>query len=137
VALCLTSFGTFLWLFFAYFSSHPTKPNAELGFVRALNNHGSYVYVSDAEWAGLALLRMVFITGLFSAFAILPKDPTLAPAGTAQWITHFYVAETDLANPSPRLKTIFLCSIVSYLVVGWLAGPLIVHLLVSNGIVLE
>jgi len=49
----------------------------------------------------------------------------------------FMSQKTDLANPSPRLKTIFLCSIVSYLVVVWLAGPLIVHLLVSNGIVLE
>jgi hypothetical protein len=57
-ALCPASFGTFLWLFFAYFSSHPAKPNAALGFVHALNHHGSYVYLSDAESTGLALLMM-------------------------------------------------------------------------------
>jgi hypothetical protein len=29
--------------------------------------------------------------GLFGMFAILPKDPALAPPGTARWLTHFYV----------------------------------------------
>ncbi len=108
-----------------------------LGFVHALNNHGSYVYLSNAEWTGLVLLRMAFIAGLFSAFAMLPKDPTLAPPETPRWITYFYVAKTDLDNPAPRLKTIFLCSIVFYLAVICLCGPMVVHLFVSQGIVLE
>jgi hypothetical protein len=136
-ALCPVSFGTFLWLFFDYFSSHPTKPDAALGFVHALNNHGSYVYLSDAESTGLALLMNVFMIGLFGAFAILPKDPALAPPGTARWLTHFYVSKTDLANPTPRLKTIFLSSLVFYLAVIYLAGPSIVRFAVSRGIVLQ
>jgi len=94
-------------LFFAYFSSHPAKPNAALGFVHALNNHGSYVYLSDAESTGLALLMNVFMIGLFGMFRILPKDPALAPPGTARWLTHFYVSKTDLANPTSRRKAMF------------------------------
>ena len=127
-----------MFLFFSYFNSHPAAPNTALGLVHALNNHGSYVYLSDTEWTGLSLLRMAFFAGLVSIFAILPKDPTLAPPGTPRWIAHFlYVAKTDSINPPPRLKTIFLCSIVFYLAVIYLAGPLIAHLFVSHGIVLE
>src|SRR5450755_2181200 len=77
----------------------------------------------------------VFIVGLFGAFAMFPKDPALAPPGTARWLAHFYVAKEDL-EPTPRLKAIFLCSIFFYLAVIWLAGPMIVHLMVSRGIVL-
>jgi hypothetical protein len=136
-ALCPASFGTFLGLFFAYFSAHPAKPNAALGFVHALNNHGSYVYLSDAESTGFALLRNVFMIGLFGMFRILPKDPALAPPGTARWLTHFYVSKTDLANPTPRLKAILLSSTVFYLAVIYLAGPSIVRFVVSRGIVLQ
>jgi len=91
-ALCPASFGTFLGLFFAYFSSPPAKPNPAIGFVHARNNHGSYVYLSDAESTGLAMLRNGFMIGMFR---ILPKDPALAPPGTARWLTHFYVSKTD------------------------------------------
>jgi hypothetical protein len=136
LALCPASFGTHLWLFFSYFSSHPTKPNAVLGLVHVPNNHGSYVYLSDTESTGLALLVNLFIVGLFGAFAIFPKDPTLAPPGTARWLTHFYVAKADLENPTPRQKAIFLCSLVFYIAVIWLAGPMIVRLMVSRGMVL-
>jgi hypothetical protein len=136
-AICPASFGTHLFLFFSYFSSHPTKANTALGFIHALNNHGSYVYLSDTEMTGLALLRMAFIASAIGTFAILPKDPALAPSGTPRWVAHFYVAKTDLVNPTRRLKTIFLCSIVFYLAVICLAGPLIVHFFVSQGMVLE
>ena len=124
VALCLTSFGTFLWLFFAYFSSHPTKPNAELGFVRALNNHGSYVYLSDTESTGLALLILGFFVGLLATGVIAPKDP-------------FGAVKADFATAIPRMKIIFLCSLVFYLAVIWLVGPALVRLVVSQGIVLH
>jgi hypothetical protein len=136
LALCPASFGTHLWLFFSYFSSHPTKPNAALGLVHALNNHGSYVYLSDTESTGLALLMNVFLVGLFGAFALFPKDPTLAPPGTARSLTHFYVAKAYLDNPTPRQKAVFLCLILFYIAVIRVAGPMIVSHLVSRGIVL-
>ena len=137
-ALCAASFGTHLFLFFSYFNSHPAAPNIALGLVNPLNNHGSYVYLSDAEWVGLSLLRMVFFACLVSTYAILPKDPTLAPPGTPRWVAHsFYVAQPNSVNCLPRLKTIFLCSIAFFLAVIYLAGPLIVHLLVSHRIILE
>ena len=104
--------------------------------MHALNNHGSYVYLSDTESTGLLLLINVFLVGMFGGFAILSKDPTLSPPGTARWMTHFYVAKADLDSPTPRQKAIFLCSLLFYLVVIWLAGPMIVCLMVSRGIVL-
>jgi hypothetical protein len=127
-----------MWLFFTYFSSNPTKPNAELGFVHALNNHGSYVYTSDTQSTGLALLMMAFFAGFLAGVVIVPKDPVLPPPGTPRWITHVSgVAKTDLSNPTPRLKIIFLCSLALYLAIIWFAGPSIVRLLVSHGIVLH
>jgi hypothetical protein len=127
-----------LFLFFSYFDSHPAAPNSALGLVNALNNHGSYVYVSNTEWVGLSLLRMVSFICLVSTYAILPKDPSLAPLDTPRWIAQsFYVAKADTVNPPPRLKTIFLCSIVLYLAVIYLAGPSIVRLFVSHRIILD
>jgi hypothetical protein len=135
-ALCTASFGTHMFLFFSYFNSHPTAPNPSLGLIHALNNHGSYVYLSDAEWTGLSLLRTAFVVGFFSIFLILPKDPSLAPVGTARWLTFFCVAKPHLASPPLRLKVIFLCSILVYVSVIYFAGPVIVHLIVSRGIFL-
>jgi hypothetical protein len=137
-ALCAASFGTHCFLWISYFNSHPAAPNSALGLVNALNNHGSYVYLSDTEWVGLSLLRLAFFAGLVSTYAILPKDPTLAPSGTPRWIAHsFYVEKTDMVSAPPRLKIIFACSIVFYLALIYWAGPLMVHLLVSHRIILE
>jgi hypothetical protein len=137
-ALAAACFGTELFLYFSYFNSHPAAPNGALGLIHALNNHGSYVYLSDTEWVGLSLLRMVFFACVVSTYVILPKDPTLAPPDTPRWIAHsFYVAKTNMVNPPPRLKTIFLCSVVFYLAVIYLAGPLIAHLFASHRIILE
>lgn len=133
-ALCAASFGTEMFLFFSYFNSHPTTPNPSLGLIHALNNHGSYVYLSETEWTGLSLLRTAFAVGLFSIFLILPKDPGRAPAGTARWVSYFYVEKPHSVDPPPRLKIIFLCSILFYIAVIYLAGPVAVHLLVSRGI---
>jgi hypothetical protein len=135
-ALCAASFLTDLFLFFTYLGSHPTKPNAALGFVRALNNHGSYVYLTDTESTGLVLLGDVFFVGFFAAFAILPKDPSLAPPGTARWLAHLYVAKDNFGdNSTPRQKAVFLCALLFYLAVIWLAGPILVRFMVSRGIV--
>src|ERR1700690_2454727 len=137
-ALAAACLGTELGLWISYFNSHPAAPNSALGLVNALNNHGSYVYLSDTEWVGLSLLRMVFFACVVSTYAILPKDPTLAPPDTPRWVAHsFYVAKTNWVSAPPRLKTIFLCSIVFYLAVIYLAGPLVVHFLVSHRIILE
>jgi hypothetical protein len=132
-ALCAASFGTEMFLFFGYFNSHPTKPNPALGFIHALNNHGSYVYLSETEWTGLSLLKSVFFVGLVGIFVVLPKDPTLAPPGTARWLTHFYVAQDQLANRLRRHKIIFLCAILFFVSLIYWAGPFITQFLVSRG----
>ena len=123
VALCPASFGTFTWLFYSYFSTHPTKPNVQLGFVHALNNHGSYVYLSDAESTGLVLLAIAFVIAFFGSLAIVPKDPILPSLGTPRWLTYVSgSAHTDLENPTHRLKMIFLGSFVFYLAVIYFLG---------------
>ncbi len=138
VALCPASFGARLYLFYSDLSSRPQSPNPELGFVQSLNNHGSYVYVTDAESTGLALLSMAFMAGLLLALAIVPKDFILPPRGTPKWLTYVSAAaKTDLANPSKRLMTIFLSSLAFYLAVIILAGLSIADFLVSKGIVLD
>lgn len=135
-AICWASVGTYGWLFVSYYYSRPTTPDATLGFVHALNVHGSpvYVYISDTDLTGLALLRTTFILGLIGAFVLFPKDPTLAPPGTARWLTRFYVAKAELVNPTSRQKANFLCSILVYVALVWLAGPAIVRLILSSGI---
>ena len=81
---------------------------------------------------------MAFFAGLVSTYAILHKDPALAPPDTPRWIAcSCSVAKSDSVSPPPRLKPIFLCLIVFYLAVIYLAGPLIVHLFVSHGIIVE
>jgi hypothetical protein len=87
IAIAPPSFVIQLWLFFSYFDSRPKEPHPELGFVRALNNHGSYVFISDAEMTGLALLMYVFITALGLALLIVPKEFQLPPPGTPRWVT--------------------------------------------------
>jgi hypothetical protein len=137
-ALAAACFGTHMCLWVGYFNSNPAAPDSALGLVNALNNHGSYVYLSDTEWVGLSLLRMVFCACVVTTYAALPKDPTLAPPDTPRWVARsFYVAKTGWVSAPPRLKIIFLCSIVLYIAVIYLAGPLIVHLFVSHRIILE
>ncbi|MGH6933245.1 MAG: hypothetical protein ACREEE_12525 [Dongiaceae bacterium] len=136
--LCIVSFGAFLWLFFAYFSTHPVQPDPERGYVHALSNHGSHVYLTDIESTGLALLMAAFAIGFLLTIAIAPKDHILPPPKTPRWIAYVSARyRTDLADPSPRMKAIFLCSLGCYVAVILLAGRSIASFVVSLGIVLE
>jgi hypothetical protein len=138
VALFPACFGTFIWLIFAYNSSHPTKPNAELGFVHPLSNHGSYVYLSDTESTGLVLLMIGFFAGLLVAAILVAKEAIPLPRGTPRWITYVSArVRTDFDHPTRRMKTISLCSLGVYLAIIWLAGPSIVRLVVSHGVILQ
>src|SRR5665213_2329562 len=92
LAFGFASFGTHVWIFLSYFSSHPKLPNVEEGFVHALNNHGSHVYVTDAEATGLGLLWLAFFLGILCGGLICPRPhPASAPL---------------------RLKIIFACSLL-------------------------
>jgi hypothetical protein len=138
LALCPASFGTSLWLFFTYFSSRPRQPRPELGLVYALNNHGSYVYISATESTGLAMLGIAFIVAFFAAFAIVPKKAILAPPGTPQWVTRISGQfNTDLGTPTRLLVAIFCCAVICYLAIIYLAGPFIAEFMVSRGVILR
>jgi hypothetical protein len=138
VALCPASFGTFLWLFFGYFSSRPSQPHPELGLVYALNNHGSYVYVSASESTGLAMLMIAFVVGFFATIAIVPKKVILPPPGTPRWITRIS-AQFDIliGTPKRRLMIVFYCALICYLAIIYLAGPSIAEFVVSHGVILR
>lgn len=131
-------FGTFLWLIFSYYSSRPTKPNPALGFVHPLANHGSYVYISDSESTGLALLMIGFFAGFLVAAIFVTKEAIHPPPGTARWVTYLSAAlKTDFTHPTPRMRIISLFSLGVYIVVIWILGPSIVHLVVSHGLILQ
>jgi hypothetical protein len=138
VALCPASFGTFLWLFFGYFSSRPSQPHPELGLVYALNNHGSYVYISTTESTGLAMLMIAFVVGFFVTIAIVPKEAILPPPGTPRWITRIS-AQFDIfiGTPKRRLMIIFYCALICYLAIIYVAGPSIAEFVVSHGVILR
>jgi hypothetical protein len=137
-ALCPATFGTFLWLFSSYFSSRPKEPRPDLGLTQALNNHGAHVYLSNSESTGLALLMAAFLAGLLLTIVIVPKRFSPAPPGSPRWLAHVSGAfDTDLRNPSLRLKLIFLCSLALYVAVIFFAGKRIVDLLVSHRVVLR
>ena|SRR5436190_682060 len=134
-ALCPASFGAYLWLFYRYFSSRPSRPQPELGLVHALNNHGAYVYISDAESTGLAFLAGTFVVGFVLTMGIVPKKLIFPPPSTPRWLTYLPSFETDMANPSRRLYIVMVASLVFYLAVIILAGRSIVEFAVSRGIV--
>jgi hypothetical protein len=137
-ALGLACAGMQLFLFVSYFGSHPRAPDSARGLIHALNNHGSHVYISDAEWLGLSLLRVVLLLCVIGTMAVLPKDPTRAPFDTPRWVANsFYVAEPGTITSKTRVKAVFFCSIVLYLAAIYLAGPFVVRLLISHGIVLQ
>jgi hypothetical protein len=132
------SFVIHMWLFISYFDSHPREPNPELGLMRPLNNHGSYVFISDAESTGLALLIYAFIMAFGFMILVVPKEFQLPPPGTPRWLTRVSARfKTDLEKPSIELTIIFLGSLACFTVLIWLGGRSIVEFFVANGFVLH
>jgi hypothetical protein len=112
-----------MWLFFAYFDSRPRVPKPELGLIHALNNHGSYVFISDTEATGLALLTYAFLVAFGLFIAIVPKQFQLPPAGTPRWITRTSARfTTDLEKPTQEYWIIFAASLAGWTLVFLLSG---------------
>jgi hypothetical protein len=138
IAICVVSFGVFLWLFFSYFSSHPAGPKPELGITYPLSNHGSYVYLTAVETTGLALLIVLFVVSLLMALAFVPKKFVLDSSKTNRWLSSIGgAAMTALTFPSSRLKVIFVASVSLSLVGISVFGRIISEYLVSKGLVLH
>ena len=133
----MSSGATYMWLFFRYVGSRPPSPNPALGWVHALNDHGSYVYISATEATGLGLLfHMGFAAGL-AAILIVPKDFILPRPGTARWLTYVsFAAKTDLARPTPRLIAIVIATALISLIAIYSLGPVIAAFAVSHGLIL-
>jgi hypothetical protein len=137
-ALSLASFGIFLGLAISYISARPTEQNIELGLVNVLKNHGTKVYISDTESTWLCLLLWTFFATFMATLVIVPKDFIVPPPATPRWITHVSARwRTDLSNPTPRLKVIFLCSLVFSLAAIYFIGPAVAGLLIARGVLLH
>ena len=124
IALFVASFSFHLWLFLKYQSIRPTQPHPELGFVHALNNHGSYVYLTDAEATGMSLLFLMSFLAFGLAFTIVPKKYTLTGI------------EHDLINPSRQQYSVLWISLICYFALFIFIGPYIVAFAVSHGFVI-
>src|SRR3954462_652344 len=136
--LCLASFSTYLILFFHYFSSHPAEPDLSRGLVYSLNNHGSYVYLSNGEATGLGLLGIAFVVGFLTGIVAVPKESILPLRGTPRWLTYVSATyRTDLANSSVPMKVIFMGSAVSWWLIFSLVGDPITSFAVSCGFILH
>jgi hypothetical protein len=122
-ALCMASLPTYFWLFYKYQSIRPSQRHPELGFVHALNNHGSYVYLTDAEVTGLSFLRWMFLLGFGLGIAIVPKKYT--PTGV----------EHDLINPTREQWGVMWIATICYLALITFMGQDIVALAVSHGLI--
>jgi len=137
-ALCVPAFVIHMVLFFSYFSSHPAQPESHTGLIYPLNNHGSYVYLTNVESTGLGLLMAAFGIGFFVGLAIVPKEPILPPRGTPRWSTYVSgAARTDLTSPTPSMKIVFLGAMIFYSVVIIWFGSSIAKFAVSHGVVLS
>jgi hypothetical protein len=111
-------------LFYQYQSIRPAQPQPELGFVHALNNHGSYVYLTDAEATGLSFLGGMFILGFLLGAIIVPKN------FTATGIEH------GLHDPTTGQYIALWTAVVGYLAIIVVLGHRIVALAVSHGLVI-
>lgn len=123
LGLFITSFSSIFWLFVKYYSIRPSQPNLELGFVHPLNNHGSYVYLTDAEATGLSFLFGMALAGFVLFGVIVPKKLTALGF------------EHDLVNPTRQQYRVLLIAVICYLAIIILLGKHIVEFAVSHGFV--
>jgi len=124
LALCVASFPSSLWLFYQYQATRPSQPHPDLGLIHALNNHGSYAYLSDYDCTGLAILSYMFFIGFGLGIIVVKKRYTSAG------IDH------DLGDPTAEEYAVMLAVTLCYLFIIKFAGPRIVAAMVSHGIVL-
>ena len=119
VGFCLAVFGTHMWMFHSYSSTHPTISVPDQGFVHSLNNHGHYVYLTDTEATGLALLWLAFLVGILSVGSI------------AIGLTHAERVATV------RSSTIIACSVLIFIAAIYLRGSSMAAFAVSHGLTLN
>ena len=117
VGFCLAVFGTHMWIFQSYSSTHPTIPVPDRGFVHSLNNHGHHVYLTDTEATGLALLWLAFLVGILSVGSI--------------GLTHAERVATVQSS------TIIACSVLIFIAAIYLGGSSMAAFAVSHGIILN
>jgi hypothetical protein len=130
-ALWVVAFGSHLWLFESYFSIRPKRPRPDLGLVNALNNHGSYAYISDADLTGLSLLMAVFGIGVLLTVLTVPRTHT------PNWMKQAGTSSVEWSVPRSRALLIFGSAFAIYLSIIVFAGHQIVDCVLSWGVVLR
>jgi hypothetical protein len=119
VGFSLAVFGTHMWMFQSYSSSHPTTPIPDRGFVHSLNNHGHHVYLTDTEATGLALLWLAFLVGILFVGSIAIGLTSAERVATV------------------RSSTIIACSVSIFIAAIYLWGSSMAAFAVSHGIILN
>lgn len=104
--------------------------------VYPLNNHGSYVYLTKTQAAGVNLLFDLFPVGFLLLIIAMPKEFRFV-RGT-RWITYAgRTVRADLLQPTPAVKAVFCGSVVLWSAIILGLGPYIVAFLVARGVVLS
>lgn len=118
VGIGMTTFLSFMWLFFDYQANRPRQPQPQVGRVYPLSNHGAIVYKTDVEATGLYFL--------FFAFFL--------PFGLAGFCI---TTGKGLANPSRKQYLVGLAAGVCYLIIVIDWGHQIAAFAVSHGLILS
>ena len=124
-ALCMASCLASAWLFINYHSEgRPHQPQPEVGQVHRSNDHGSFVYLTDAEATGQSLLMGLFVLGLATL-----SVPALKEARHPQVTLDTFKSDT-------YDWPLFAFYLAFYFAAIYWTGPHIVSFVVSHGIVL-
>ena len=123
-AFAVASFGYHIYLWSHFMESQPREPNASLGLIYPMNNHGWYYYLSAAQATQLAILIYASIAFSLLAFAVNLPVPTKQP-----WERYATVSQLPWKY--------FVGSLIVSVGTLWLASPYLASFLVSKGIIFD
>jgi hypothetical protein len=85
-----------------------------------LNNHGTFVYISDVESTGMVFLSWAFLIGFALAAGIVPKPFVSTPPSSAPapWLSPGFKTE----EPSRRGRMVMVVSIFFFSLSSFLQG---------------
>lgn len=106
-----------------YSETLPRATQETTGRVHAPNNHGTIVYLDDAETTGLSLILITGVAAILAFGIILPKNYVNG------------IGLTALKYNSGR-PTVLLLTLIVYFFFVLFAGPHVVSTAVSHGLIL-
>jgi len=138
LALGFACFATLIALSLSYSASNPIRPNAGLGFVHPLNNHGKVVYLTDAQATGRGLLLVTFAVGVLVGGLMTPKEVHFVPPPAPPLEPGWTAARTRTVVPVAfrGQRMVFAASLIGSFILITLVSRYVVDLALSRGLVL-